>query len=159
MRRKSFLRKPGHKEEMDLQITSMADIFVIILVFMLKSFTAGGTPIETSQSIQVPNAKGRVEEAKALKLEISQSVVAIEGQSVMRIRDFSFAASDLESNGSSRSLQAALSGVRKKNSESPSQKILVVADQRAPYATIKAVLASAALQGYTDIKLAVTDAN
>jgi biopolymer transport protein ExbD len=34
-------------------------------------------------------------------------------------------------------------------------KILVIADQRAPYQTIKSVLASAAVHGYTDFKLAV----
>ena len=33
--------------------------------------------------------------------------------------------------------------------------IIVIADQRAPYSTVKSVLASAALNGYTDFKLAV----
>jgi hypothetical protein len=34
-------------------------------------------------------------------------------------------------------------------------KVVVIADQRVPYITIKSVLASAAVQGYTDFKLAV----
>jgi hypothetical protein len=34
-------------------------------------------------------------------------------------------------------------------------KILVVADSRVPYVTLKSVLASAALQGFTDFKLVV----
>jgi biopolymer transport protein ExbD len=35
------------------------------------------------------------------------------------------------------------------------KKILIVADQRTPYATLKTVFASAAQNGYSDLKLVV----
>ena len=39
--------------------------------------------------------------------------------------------------------------------EEEERNVWIVADERAPYATIQTVLASAALYGYTDFKLAV----
>ena len=38
-------------------------------------------------------------------------------------------------------------------------RIIIVADQKVPFVTIRTVLASAAVNGYTDFKLAVVQAN
>ena len=71
--------------------------------------------------------------------------------------------SDLKKNGTSATLSESISKERKRQliiAKSNSDvkidaKIIVIADQHAPYQTIKTVLASAAIHGYTDFKLAV----
>ncbi len=163
MRRRSFVKRRAQNEEMSLQITSMADIFTILLVFLLKSY-ASGVAVDPS-GVQLPQAAGKSAQELPIQLYVNQSEVLLDGHPVMNIRDFQFSTQDLESTGASRRLRAALAEKVKERDSAPSAshldvskpegKIVVLADERAPYETIKTVLASAAVQGFTDVKLAV----
>jgi len=162
--RPSFLKKkPVQNEEMSLQITSMADIFIIILVFLLKSYSTGAINLTPAKGMLIPEANAAGAAVEALKLEVSETAIQIEGQPIANLEQFRFKANDLQGNGTSKALTAALEKERKRqlliaksNSEvKVDPKIIVVADKRAPYSTVKAVLASAAVNSYTDFKLAV----
>ena len=157
MLKKSFLPSGPKNEQMALQITSMADIFVIILVFLLKSYSVEGLPYEPSVALNPPSAKGRVEKTEALKVEIAKSAVNLGGKSVSTIDGFKFGKRDIDSEGASTSLRSALAKAKSTAATGPKgSKLIVVADEGAPYETIKAVLASAASEGYLDIQLAVS---
>jgi biopolymer transport protein ExbD len=158
MMKKSFLPLGNKKEQMELQITSMADIFVIILVFLLKSYSVEGLPYEPSVPVSPPIAKGRVEKTDGLKVEISEKAVNLDGKGVSSMNGFRFASNDVDANGAN-SLRRALARIRPNAVEgAKGPKLIVVADEGAPYETIKAVLASAASEGYLDIQLAVSHA-
>jgi len=161
---KSFLPKRNAlNEDMTLQITSMADIFIIILVFLLKSFSTGAVNLSPAAGMMLPQAQTTDLAVEALKVEVSETAVQVEGNPVSQLKNFRFAPEDLQAAGVSKSLIAAFDTARQRQlliakvnaSVKVDSKILIVADQRAPYTTIKSVLASAALQGYTDFKLAV----
>lgn len=163
--KRSFLgKRQPLGEEMSLQITSMADIFIIVLVFLLKSYSSGAMGVSPSApGLSLPLASAQDAPAEALKLEISEKSVQVDGQPVATLEQFRFRAEDLEGSGVSKTLGKVISVQREKQlliaRSNPDvkvdSKVLVLADQRAPYATIKSVLASAAVHGYTDFKLAV----
>lgn len=148
---------------MALQITAMADIFTVLLVFLLKSFATSATTLSPSQGMMLPSARAGEAAIEALKVEVSQTGVQVEGKMVVPLINFKFDPTDIQSNFSSKVLSAALDKERqrqlliaKANSDvKVDAKILIAADQRVPYRTLKSVLASAALTGYTDFKLAV----
>jgi biopolymer transport protein ExbD len=158
-----FSSKKRVSDEMSLQITSMADIFTIILVFLLKSYATSAINVTPSQGTVLPVAQGSETQVEALKIEISQGGIQVEQKPVTALQDFHFGKGDLLENGSSTSLNKVLEGERKRqemiskaNTDVKADaKILVIADQKTPYSTIKSVLASAAINGYTDFKLAV----
>ena len=50
-----FKSRP-QSEEMSLQITSMADIFVIILVFLLKSYATSSVNVNPMAGMSLPEA-------------------------------------------------------------------------------------------------------
>lgn len=150
--------------DMELQITSMADIFTILLVFLLKSYATGAANITPDKGMTLPQAQNTDSSAvEALKLHVSKEAVQIEGAPVAALKEFAFDPADLGQNGVSTALSAALKRERdrqlliaKANSDvKVDPKIIVVSDQETPYSTIKTVLASAAVNGYTDFKLAV----
>jgi biopolymer transport protein ExbD len=157
MIQKSFLQRGTKNEQMALQITSMADIFVIILVFLLKSYSIQGLPYEPTLPLNPPVAKGRLENRESLKLEVSKKALSLGGESVVSMKDFRFSARDLDREGTSVSLKRALAKLHARNPKE--NRLMVVADQGSPYETIKAVLASAASEGFLDIQLAVSNAN
>ncbi len=156
-------RRVRKKEEMSLQITSMADIFIIILVFLLKSYATGMVNINPSAGIKLPETQASELAVDALKVEISKNGVQIEGNSVISLKDYTFSGNQIQNNGSSLELASAFEKERKKqiliakNNENVKldPRLILIADQKIPYSTIKTVLASAALNGYTDFKLAV----
>lgn len=154
MARRSFLKHTKKSQDMSLQITSMADIFTIILIFLLKSYSMGALDVSLPKGLQLPHAQAAGTDSKVdqkvLKVEVSETEVTADGKRVATISGFAFAHSDIDSDGASKSLGTALGRTQ------DGGKILVVADQRAPYETIRAVLATAASHGYTDVKLAVT---
>lgn len=150
--RKTFLKSRQLPEQMNLQITSMADIFIIVLVFLLKSYASGAQELEVAKGIQLPQAQSKDQTVKALRIEVAENAILIEGRAVAHIQHYAFERSDIDESGASRSLKAAMARA------TDSAKLIVVADQRAPYASVRTVLASAAIQGYTDFKLAVVHA-
>lgn len=144
---------------MALQITSMADIFVIILVFLLKSYSVDGLAYEPTVPLTPPTAHGRIDHTDGLKVEISKKSVNLGGKTVASVSDFKFAKADLDSNGASNILKNALAKIRPTAATGPKgAKLIVVADEGAPYETIKTVLSSAASEGFLDIQLAVAHA-
>jgi biopolymer transport protein ExbD len=163
MKKKTLFKKRPQNEDMALQITSLADIFVIILVFLLKSYATGATSISPSSGMLMAEANAPDTAVEALKVEISEHSVSVEGQPVAELKGFKFDASDINANNSSKLLSKALERERQRqlliakanSAVQVDPKIIVVSDQRTPYVTVKSVLASAALNGYTDFKLAV----
>ncbi len=164
MSRKLFHKKAAQAQDMSLNITAMADIFTVLLVFLLKSFTTSAVTLSPSAGLVLPEVfSSNQVPTDALKVEISSTAVLIENQPVLDLKDYQFAMGDMDGNKTSKSLSQALAKERKRQmtiAQANSQvkidpKILIVADQKAPYSTIKTVLASAAVNGYTDFKLAV----
>lgn len=163
MKKNGLIKNRAQSEDMSLQITSMADIFTILLVFLLKSFATSAVNITPTKGMLLPEAHAGETSVEALKVEISQEGVLVEGQPAAVLKQFAFEATDLQPNNVSQSLSKALERERqrqlliaKANTDvKVDAKIMVIADQRAPYGTIKSVLASAAVNGYTDFKLAV----
>ena len=156
------VKRPG-SSEMALQITSMADIFTIILVFLLKSYATGALNVNPSPGLRLPQATTGEAEVTALNVEVSENAVQVENTFVAKLDHFRFAAGDVAPSGIPTPLDRALEAQRKRqdliaksNSDvRVDDKIVLVADQRTPYLTLKSVLSAAALHGFTDFKLVV----
>lgn len=169
LRSLGFLRSSRQKlnEQMDLQITSMADIFTILLVFLLKTYSATSIGVNIASDVSLPSATTGTAPVEVLKLEISSQAVTIDGHPSALLDQFRFARADLDSSGASRALLKDLARERKRQLEiarqnadvQPDARLLVLADRKAPYGTIRAALRSAAANGYTDYKLVVVGAN
>lgn len=163
MKKKRFGRRPPGKQDMALQITSMADIFTIILVFLLKSWSTGAGPA-LSQDIHLPAAKGGKEPVEALKLEVGPALVIVEDKPVAKLENFAFPPTDMDPAGHSISLEKAFANERGRQLASvvkaggepkPDTRLVLLVDNKTPYSTLKTVFASAVKQGYADYKIVV----
>ena len=57
--RKTFARKRAKAEPMEIDITSLLDILVILLVFLLKSYNASDLKLDLVKNLTVPDSKAR----------------------------------------------------------------------------------------------------
>jgi biopolymer transport protein ExbD len=152
-------KKKKASEEMSLQITSMADVFTIILVFLLKS-TATGIAAVSPTSANLPVAGGSELLKDALKIEVSRDVVTVDDKSILKLVNFDVPVTEVIENGMSQSVYQALMEKRKNKQEANSEsQLLVLADENTPYSTLKTVLASAANSGFVDLQLVVVGDN
>lgn len=160
-RKRKWLVGGEQNEEMVLQITSMADIFTIILVFLLKSYSSGLSTVTPGQGVVLPEANGQAQYKDALKIEIVHDSVLVDQKEAASLRNFVFPGnSALDATAKSEEVYRALMDERKKMSRSAADShLLVLADQRTPYATLKKVMNSAATAGFVDLELAVVRAD
>lgn len=164
--RRRFSKRARPKEDMSLQITSMADVFTIILVFLLKSFSTSISGLTVNQ-VTLPEVTAAAQTTDSLKVEVGQNSIQIDGKTVTQMEDFHFEKTDVERDGTPRSLNMALIEQMKKQKEKGSDErapssvspetLLVLADKQAPYAVLKMVLASASNAGFSDFRLIVVE--
>jgi biopolymer transport protein ExbD len=171
-----------NSQEMALNITSMADIFTIILVFLLKSFSAEGSSLTPNLRLQLPSAKRGAQVSETLKVEISADAIQIDGKVAAKLSNFEFDPNEVgQVSQVHAGIDQAIAAVRAKHPLpkqadaaqaaaqagsaaqllsppviSPADTALtVMADQKTPYHTLSTVLASAANHGYTAYRLIV----
>lgn len=165
MRKHRFLnRKKPKNEDLALQITAMADIFTVILVFLLKSFSTGITGISPGTDLLLPEASAQDQVVDTLKVEISSDSVLLEDKLASKLRKFRFLPDSLESDGTPRDLNSAFIAAKKQEkSRNPAAskdaavltQLLVLADRNTPYSTLRTILLAAGKFGYEEYKLVV----
>jgi biopolymer transport protein ExbD len=155
--RSYFRRKPVASQDFSLNITSMADIFTILLVFLLKSFSVGVSAVSPTAEMVLPEVQKSDPLIENVKVEISNTSVLIDGKEVMVLKDFQPDAGSLDADGSSKAVSAALKQQREKNTLKNTSRLMLMADQAAPYAIVKSILISASTNGFEEFKLVVVE--
>ncbi len=153
-KKKLFLKKKKTADPgMNLQITSMADIFTILLVFLLKGLASDALLITPANQTRLPAmVRSHPIQERALQVEITPTEILVEKESI----------------GDTRALiqlDQRLSEHRERNqiisSANPSVKVdqraILIADENTPYDRIKGVLKSLSKNGYSEIHFAVLE--
>ena len=175
--RKRFSTKNHSEIDTEINITAMADIFTVLLVFLLKSFSSGFSTLVPPAGIEIPSAMATKVAPESLKVEISSSSIAIDGKKVLGLQGFILPQNEILADGTLKSVAIAfdeqrkkrlktlelvkkdrdLSSTNEKQNSLNNQQMILVSDKGTPYEVIKPILASAAVSGFTDIKLLVID--
>ena len=158
-KQKSFLkRRPGQTGEMSLQITSMADVFTILLIFLLKGYASDAANVQPTAGMRIPSAVGSANLQESLKVEVAQDAILVDGAPVVTLQSFGVRSNDdwkalNESLAQSRARQDLISA--QNPDVSKSAKLLLIADGRAPWPLLRETLRVAQANGFTEPQLAV----
>lgn len=152
--KKTFGRKKsGMKEEVDLQITAMASVFTVILVFLLKSFATDVSPIQPTTDLQLPEVAHSNNVKESLKIEISKTGILVEDQPVVEL------SRDLASVNYAPVEEAIKKHQELKASPEDLPLVTIMADQSTPYSVLKQTVSAAANQGLVKVQLVVVKAD
>lgn len=159
MKRSFLKKKKSGSGQVSLQITSMADIFMILLVFLIKNYAASATNIAPTAQLSLPEVtKGTSSIKETLKIEISADSILVDQKLVTKLKNYQFTSDDGGENEPAKSVLNALNQQRKllpdPNMDSSA---IVMADQKTPYSTLKRIVASAAGSGFVDLQLVVVE--
>jgi len=146
-----------------LFLTSMVDMFAILVIFLLQSFSSEGELIVLPNGLQLPKAQNVGTLERAPSLVIAQDKILFEGDVVARTSDVAG-----QTEWEIPLLQKALETYKAKNPQptgngdsgaegavSPSQKINISADRRLPFQIVRKVIYNAGYVGFPDFRFAV----
>lgn len=148
-----------------IQITSMVDMFVILLVFLLKTYSTSPVNITPKEGMRLPESSSLTEPVDVVKMMVSEDGVFVEDKKVMELEKGRIPASVVDANDASflRPLYEALDEHAKlaKNISAQNDsfqfdgKVLMQADRALSYEILQKVMYTSMMAGYADVKLAV----
>lgn len=141
-RKKSFQVEVPKK--FSLNITSMADMFTILLVFLLQSYTVAAFKVEPQQDLALPTSMSPSTPTEMAQIIISKTALKLENQEIGTLNDLS-------------KLTLALKQLKQEKSDTDWVKngeILLQVDRDHEYSLIKKVMQTARDSGFAKIKLA-----
>jgi len=141
-----------------LMLTSMVDMFTLLVIFLLSNFSASGDLLLTSKDIKLPKATATAELERAVVAAISATNISIEGE---RVAD----TSDLMRNDDPRIPEMTDKLLERKRvitqlmgGDKFKGQLIIQADGEIDFKVIKKVMYAASEAGYSSFQYAVTSA-
>jgi len=155
--------KKKNKGPEDLEITSLLDIIVILLVFLIQNMSYSGAVFKTIKEIKLPVSRSEGSKLEGITLQVSAKQIWAEEELVFD----SQGASTLEESFKNKdfiaplqewlikanNLKAEVEGLLDQTKEAPA--INIVVDKNLPYALTKKILATCAQSGLYKYNLVV----
>ena len=165
-RRRLFNRSKKHREtgEVALQITSMADIFTILLVFLLKGLSSDALQITPSNGTHLPQGLNTAAlQEPALQIELSKDGITVEKEFITSLDHFKIVDQSIAKDGTITALGERLNKERERqkliaqanDSVKIDGRVIILSDESIPFATMKPILRTLSANGYSEIKFAV----
>lgn len=126
-------------------LTSLVDMMVILLVFLLKSFSVDGQLVTPAADLQLPSSSCEVVAEPALGVEVTMAGINLEGVPVASLSD----------DASSLLIPELEAALRDARGASTARQANVQCDRRVDFAVLKRVLATCSAAGYDDLSLLV----
>ncbi len=156
-RRKGFELNIKQNSTFTLNITSMTDMFTLMLVFLLQNFAATTVEIKTPDGLALPASNTSKNPILSLQIAVSKTEIKIGENVVARIQNREIASTDIDPQDTNfiqplfKALQAiALDPNIKKDEKN---QIMLQADQDLPYQTLRKVMYTASMAGFPQVKL------
>lgn len=159
-----FIRD-NKKSTFSIQLTSMVDMFTILIVFLLKSQSSSAVQVTPQKGLELPHSASQQEaQSEAVKLVVTEEGVFVQDEMVVVIKDgrIEKAAFDKSDPDFIRPLYEALDKeaekvqkIAEKNSELKFDgKVIMQASKTLPYDLLKKVMYTSSVAGYADFKMA-----
>jgi biopolymer transport protein ExbD len=171
MRRKRYA-PPTKSSTFGLNITSMTDMFTILLVFLLQSYSTAEIQVLPEEGQRLPLSNSEANPTMAIQVSVTAKELKIENRVIASVQDGHFDKESLDPNDSNfitplfkelEKMSADEKLKEEKAATDPSIKpnkavldghILVKADSSLSYGTLRQVMYTASMAGFPKMKMA-----
>lgn len=175
-------RRPGRvrrkrNNAFGLQLTSMMDVLVIIVIFLLKSYGLSIMQVPQQDKLELPKSKATDVFGEGITLQIAQDKIMIDNETILQFagdfkeKKFELPEGSMDAQNAGHGIFAIFDVLKKKKedfdtlaSRAPDPKeaakkwtgdLLVQADKDVPYELIRNVMYTAGMAGYKQFRLTV----
>ena len=163
-----FMKKNNKKATFILQLTAMVDMFTILIVFLLKSYSTSAVNITPHEGLKLPYSSSYTQPVEALKLIVSTDGIYVDDKKIVPIKKGKIPNTEIDKKDPKfiRGLYKTLDKhakksekIAKKNEEHKFKgQVVMQADSRLDYKLLRKVMYTSSLAGYADMKLATISA-
>jgi len=142
-----------------IRMTSLMDILVVLLLFLLKSFVVEGDLMTPAQGVELPESSTEDPPRESLVLAVTKDALLLAGEPVMGMREIA-AAEGLLLPALSRRLEEAAARrgelARLRGSAAETQALATIQGDRAmPFLVLQKLMYTLGQAGYDNVSLAV----
>ena len=142
-----------------LQITSMMDMFTIVLIFLLFCFSNKPTNLHLGEELKLPESIAEHNYRENIKMVLSQKTLELEDKIIATVKGDKIIGLE-PTNLKGSILYQELKSYKEIEDElrpdgGPEGQILFFCDKRLPFTTINTIIKTAAMAGYPNVQLAV----
>ena len=155
-----MLNKGGKKQlvQANLKLTSMIDMFTILLVFLLKSFSADGQILTLTDDLQLPESSAQTAPQAASVIAVTDEWVLLDGKKIVSVAELEPVKELIIPNllKELKDLRVISEGVGELSAAMGfTGKVAIQGDKEIPYHLLKKVMFTCGQVGYNDMMLAV----
>ncbi len=144
--------------QVELRLTSMIDMFTILLVFLLKSYSAEGQIITVSDNLTLPTSTAQKMPTATPIVTVTQEAILLDEEPVASFQDV-LNSNSAEIPGLSQRLQTFRNNARTLGERNAAfgfkGEVTIQGDRLIPFRILKKIMATCGKRGYTNIYLAV----
>ena len=143
-----------------LNLTPMIDMFTILVVFLLKSYSATGYVGNVAKNLRLPTSTSRLQPQAVLTVAVTMKYILVEGQEVEAINQSDMTSQNLMLADLSASLKKeadkGLQIEKLSNGSNPFKgEMMIQADKSIPFRLLEKIMYTAGQAGYNTINLEV----
>lgn len=158
MRNSRRIKRMGRnrKKVMNLPLTSLMDVFTI-LVFFLLFHSGGSEALEAPKQIKLPDSVVEAKPRQTVVIFVSPEIVLVQGEAVIStVELLDTSIGDVpEITNRLMQLERNIIGINTKTAVD-SKEVTILADKTIPFRALKRIMSTCTASGYGKISLAVT---
>ena len=156
MKRKRYSVEVKKNQTFGLNITSMTDMFTILLVFLLQTYSTNDVQIDPVNGVRLPASNTEKNPVEGIKISLSPTELKFDQRKIASVENKNIETSMIDPNDTNfiKPLFEELQKFNKENEKSLKiGKILFQADQDLPYSVIRKVMYTASMAGFPNLKM------
>jgi len=151
---KRAARKERNKQQLDLNLVSLIDIFTILIFFLLSSASEVET-LPSFKSVKLPESTAETHPKETIVVTISGAEIIVDGRKVADVAEVMRTDSDVIAPLKAElELLSKRQVIREKNQASKAA-ITIMGDKDIPYRLLRKVMVTSARANFTDVSFAV----
>jgi biopolymer transport protein ExbD len=151
---KRAARKERNKQQLDLNLVSLIDIFTILIFFLLSSASEVET-LPSFKAVKLPESSAEAQPKETIVVTISGAEIIVDGRKVADVADVMRTDSDVIAPLKAElELLSKRQVIREKNQASKAA-ITIMGDKDIPYRLLRKVMVTSARANFTDVSFAV----
>jgi biopolymer transport protein TolR len=152
-------RHDRNKNQLDLNLVSLIDIFIILIFFLM--FNASGVEVlPNTKAVKLPESTAEKGPKETLVVLVSGEEILVEGRKVASVSEAMNSGDDvIDGLKAELEYQAGRQLIRKDKQESTGKAVTIVGDKEIPYQLLRKVMVTCARADYSNISFAVLRKN
>ena len=144
------------KKVTGLNLTSLMDVFTILVFFLLFHSSSGNEALEAPKQIKLPDSVVETKPRETVVIMVSPEAVLVQGEAVMSTLDLLDAGNETVAEITERlkQLERNIIGISTKT-VAASKEVTILADRSIPFRALKKIMSTCTGSGYGRISLAV----